>query len=50
MFGCSLVEACSFLNGYRGGMYLGEKGGVWEKLGGVEGEETGWHVLYERRI
>lgn len=38
------MEACSFLSGKRGGG-SGEEGG-----GEAEGEETGWFILYKRRI
>lgn len=44
VFGCCLMEACSFLSGKRGGG-SGEEGG-----GEAEGEETGWFILYKRRI
>jgi hypothetical protein len=37
-----------FLKGNRGGVDLGE-GRREKELRGVEGKETGWDVMYERR-
>lgn len=39
MFGCYLLEACSFLKRSQGGADLRRRGGLWA-LGGVEGGET----------
>ena len=48
MFGCYLLEACSFLMRDRKGVDLdGRDGG--EELGGVEGEETVIRIYYVRK-
>lgn len=39
MFGCCLLEECSFLKRKGVGVYLGQRGG-WQKLGGMEKEES----------
>jgi hypothetical protein len=51
MFGCYLLEACSFLKGNGGGVDLGEEKCAGEKAGrhGRRGN-CGQDVLYERRI
>ena len=48
MFGCYLLEACSFLMRDRKGVDLdGRRGG--EELGGVEGGETIIRIYYVRK-
>ena len=51
MFGCYLLEACSFLKGNGGGVDLGEEKCAGEKAGrhGRRGN-CGQDVLYEIRI
>lgn len=41
-------QACSFLKGNREGVYLGERGGGEEGLGGVEGGEAAAEVYCMR--
>lgn len=50
VFGCYILETCSFLKGNERGVGVKERGGGVRELGGVEGEETGWDVLYETRL